>query len=283
MIRQGTTGSIKDGLMPFPASTSTLARAFPALALLAALAVPPAARAEPPVRTLKVAASANLRLAVQELGGAFERRNPGVKVEYTYGATGTLQAQIRQGAPFDVFLGADRESATKIQEAGLAAGPAFHYATGRLVLWIAGPVRVNPATQGVRGLTDKAIKKVAIANPAVAPYGVAAEKAMESAGVLDAVRPKLVLGESILQVIQFAQSGNVQAALVPWSMANVPPLASLGRHAMVTAGTYPPIEQWGVALQAARDPELARSFVAFLLGSTGRTILDRQNYVLPVP
>jgi molybdate transport system substrate-binding protein len=140
---------------------------------------------------------------------------------------------------------------------------------------------VNPATQGLRSLTDAGIRKVAIANPAVAPYGLAAESAMRSAGVLEAVQPKLVKGESILQVIQFAQSGNVQAAFVPWSMAIVPPLASLGRHTVVPAGSYPPIEQCGVVLKGAREPELAASFEAFLRGTTGRTVLDRHGYVLP--
>ncbi len=256
------------------------ARAAVAAAALLTLAAAGAARAEPPVRKLTVAASANLRLALEEVAGAFERRSPGTKVEPTFGATGTLYAQIRNGAPFDVFLGADRDVAVRIQEAGLGGAPAFPYATGRLVLWIAGPVRVSPS-QGLRGLTDAAVKKVAIANPAVAPYGVAAEKAMQTAGILDAVRPKLVLGESILQVIQFAQSGNVQAAFVPWSMATVPPLASLGRHLVVPAGSYPPIEQWGVVLKGARDPELAASFEAFVRGTLGRTILERHGYVLP--
>ncbi|HET8725746.1 MAG TPA: molybdate ABC transporter substrate-binding protein [Anaeromyxobacteraceae bacterium] len=257
------------------------ARAALTMASLLALAATTVARADPPARKLTVAASANLRLALEEVAGAFERRNPGVKVDVTFGATGTLYAQIRNGAPFDLFLGADREVAARIQEAGLAGAPAFHYATGRLVLWIAGPIRVNPATQGLRGLADPTIRKVAIANPAVAPYGVAAEKAMQTAGVLEAVRPKLVLGESILQVIQFVQSGNVQAAFVPWSMAKVPPLAALGRHSLVPAASYPPIEQWGVVLKGARDPELAASFEAFLRSTTGRTILERHDYLLP--
>jgi molybdate transport system substrate-binding protein len=117
--------------------TASARAALAALIALIATGATTPARAEPPVRKLTVAASANLRLALQEVAGAFERRNPGVKVEITYGATGTLFAQIQQGAPFDLFLGADREVAARIQEAGLAASPAFHYATGRLVLWVA--------------------------------------------------------------------------------------------------------------------------------------------------
>jgi molybdate transport system substrate-binding protein len=95
------------------------------------------------------------------------------------------------------------------------------------------------------------------------------------------VKGKLVLGESILQVIQFAQSGNVQAAFVPWSMAVVPPLAAQGRHIAVPAGTYSPIDQFGVVLAKAREPELAEEFAAFLRGQAGRTILERHKYALP--
>ncbi len=253
-----------------------------ALLAVAAVVLPGAGRsAEPPTRKLAVAASANLRLVLLELAGAFERRNPGVKVEPTYGASGLLQAQIGQGAPFDLFLGADRDSAARLHAAGLARGEPFHYATGRLVLWVTAPARVDPNVLGVAAVTNPAIKKVAIANPAVAPYGVAAEQALRAAGFLDVVKPKLVLGQSILQVVQFAQSGNAQAAFVPWSMVLVPPLAAQGRYVVVPPGSYAPIEQFGVILGRARDPQLAEDFVDFVRGPGGRTILERHKYALP--
>jgi molybdate transport system substrate-binding protein len=252
------------------------------LAAVAVLLLPGTGRsAEPPMRKLAVAASANLRLVLLELAGAFERRSPGVKVDPTYGATGMLQAQIDQGAPFDLYLGADRESAVRLHAAGLARGQPFHYATGRLVLWVAAPARVDPNVLGMSSVANPAIKRIAIANPAVAPYGVAAEQALRTAGLLDAVKAKLVLGESILQVVQFAQSGNAQAALVPWSMALVPPLAAQGRYVVVPPGSYPAIEQYGVVLGRARDPQLAEEFAAFVRGPGGRTILERHKYALP--
>jgi molybdate transport system substrate-binding protein len=255
------------------------AAALTAVALLAVAA--PGRAADPPVRKVLVAASANLRLVFQELAGNFERRNPGVKVEPTFGASGTLFAQIQQGAPFDVFLGADRAFASRIHEAGLARGEPFPYASGKLVLWVAAPVRVDPNAVGMGAVVNPAIKKIAIGNPASSPYGVAAEQALRSAGFLDAVKGKFVLGESILQVIQFAQTGNVQAAFVPWSMAIVPPLAAQGRYIAVPAGTYSPIDQFGVVLAKAREPQLADAFAAFVRGQTGRTILERHKYALP--
>jgi molybdate transport system substrate-binding protein len=252
------------------------------LAAAALLLAPGTGRsAEPPTRKLAVAASANLRLVLPELAGAFERRNPGVKVDPTYGASGTLRARIDQGAPFDLYLGADRESAFRIQAAGLARGQPFHYATGRLVLWVAAPARVDPNALGMSSVTSPAIQRIAIADPAVATYGVAAEQALRAAGLLDAVKAKLVLGESVLQVVQFAQGGSAQAAFVPWSMALVPPLAAQGRYVVVPPGTYPAIEQFGVVLEKARDPQLAADFAEFVRGPGGRTILERHKYALP--
>ncbi len=271
-----------DRHMPSNGPERFLLRVATMLAAVAVLVAPgPGRSAEPAPRKLAVAASANLRLVLPELVGAFERRNPGVKVEPTYGASGLLQAQIAQGAPFDLFLGADRQSAVRIHAAGLARGDPFHYATGRLVLWVAASARVDPSTNGMSSVANPAIKRIAIANPAVAPYGVAAEQVLRSAGLLDAVKPKLVLGESIQQVVQFARSGNAQAAFVPWSMALVPPLAAQGRFVAVPPGSCLPIEQYGVVLGRAGDPGLAEEFVAFVRGVSGRTILERHKYALP--
>jgi molybdate transport system substrate-binding protein len=252
------------------------------LAALAVLATPgPAASAEPAPRKLAVAASANLRLALVEIAGAFERRNPGVKVEPTFGATGALQAQIQGGSPFDLFLGADRASADRLQAAGLARGEPFHYANGKLVLWIANPARVDPGVLGLAAVSNPGVKKIAIANPELAPYGAAAEEALRSAGILDTTRPKFVVAESVVQVVQLATGGSAQAAFVPWSFVLVPPLAAQGRYVTVPAGAYKPILQHGVVLSGARDPRLAEEFVAFLRGPSGRTILERHKYALP--
>jgi molybdate transport system substrate-binding protein len=249
---------------PSTVSPGPLLRSAAVLLAAALLAAPAFARsAEPPVRKVVVATSANLRLVFEELAGNFERRNPGVKVVPTFGASGRLFAQIQQGAPFDLFLGADRSFAFRIHEAGLGRGEPFPYAIGKLVLWVAAPARVDPNALGVGAVVNPAIKRIAIGNPAVS------------------VKGKLVQAESILQVIQFAQSGNVQAAFVPWSMVVVPPLASLGRYVTVPAGSYSPIEQFGVVLAGARDPKLAEEFAAFVRGPTGRTILERHKYALP--
>ncbi len=260
----------------------SLLRVAAVLAALAAGGAPGIGRsAEPPARTLAVAASADLRLVLLELAGAFERRNPGVKVEPTYGASGQLQARIGEGATFDLFLGADRGSAVRIQAAGLARGEPFHFATGRLVLWVAAPARVDPSALGVALVANPAVKKIAVANPVFDPYGVAAEESLRNAGFLDVARAKFVLGEDMIQVVQLAQGGKAQAAFVPWSLVLVPPLAAQGRYVVVPPGSHRPIEQYGVVLGKARDPGLAEDFAAFLREPPGRTILERHKFALP--
>jgi molybdate transport system substrate-binding protein len=230
-----------------------------------------------------VAAAANLRPALASLAAGFEAAHPGAKVVPTYGASGALFAQIENGAPFDVFLSAEAETPRRLAEAGRAAGSPFTYATGRLVLWVPRSSTIDLERQGLRALLDPAIQKVAIANPAVAPYGAAAEAALRAAGVLDAVRPRLVLGQSVQQAAQFAQSGNAQAALLPLSLALAPPLADEGRFVAVPERDHPPIEQGGVVLASARDPALARAFAEWIRGPDGRALLQRSGYALPVP
>jgi molybdate transport system substrate-binding protein len=115
----------------------------------------------------------------------------------------------------------------------------------------------------------------------VAPYGAAAEAAMRGAGIYEAVRAKLVLGQNVQQAAQFAQSGNAQAAFLPLSLALAPPLSREGRFAAVPAESHGPIEQAGVVLASSREPALARAFAAFLLGPAGRAVLERHGYALP--
>jgi molybdate transport system substrate-binding protein len=246
-----------------------------------AVAAAAAAAAVAAPRTLTVAAAANLEPVLRELVPEFEAANPGATVRTTLGASGRFFAQIRQGAPFDVFLAADAIFPARLVEAGFASGPAFAYALGRLAVWVPSDSRVDLEKAGLRALIDPSIRKVALGNPAVAPYGLAAEEAMRTAGVLEAVKGKWVLGESVGQAAQFALGGAAQAAFLPLSLALAPPLSTLGRHLLLPASSHRPIEQAGVIVKGAREPELARAFVAWLLGPDGRATLARHGYESP--
>ncbi len=248
-------------------------------ALLIAAAGSAPAAAAPPSGSLTVAAAANLKLAMEELRSAFEGARPGTHVVVTTGASGAFFAQIQNGAPFDLFFSADREHPRKLVEAGLADREVV-YALGKLVVWTPRGSPVDLARDGLRALADPALKKIAIANPALAPYGRAALAALESSGVLAAVKDRLVLGESVSQAAGFAQSGAADAAILPASLALSPALAS-GNVYPIPPSAYPPIEQSAVVLAGARAPALARAFLDFVTGAAGGAILLRHGYGLP--
>jgi molybdate transport system substrate-binding protein len=240
------------------------------------------AAAAPRGEKLSVAAAANLKPALEEVARAFERRHPGLEVAITFGASGVFVSQIHQGAPFDVFLSADREYPAKLVEAGLSAREdEVVYAIGKLVLWVPRASPLDAKAAGLRAVADSRVRRLAIANPAIAPYGRAAVAALRAAGVYDAVKDRIALGENVSQVAQFAQSGAADAALLPLSLARAPPLDNSGRMIEVPEAWYPRLEQSGLALRRSPRPALARAFLVFLTAPIGREILARHGYGLP--
>ena len=250
-----------------------------ALALGATLTATPAGAA--PRQTLVVAAAANLKAAAEELKRAFEASHPGVEVALTFGASGTFFSQLQNGAPFDLFLSADREYPAKLVAAGLArAEDERVYAYGRLVAWLPPGSTLDLERRGLAALADPAVRRVAIANPAVAPFGRATERVLRAAGVHDAVRDRLVLGTSVAQAAQFATTGAADVAFLPYSLTLGRELAG-GTVIPVPEALHPGIEQSGVVLAGAREARLARALLAFVTGPRGRAILARYGYGLP--
>ena len=182
---------------------------------------------------LTLAAASDLRFALDELLQPFRAARPGVRIDVVYGSSGKLSTQIRHGAPFDIFFSADRAYAQSLHDAGLTAGPPRAYAVGRLVLWSTDPAlaRLN-LDEMVR---HAAVQRFAIANPEHAPYGQRAVEALRTRGLLDAVRPKLVLGDNISQAAQFIDSGAAQAGIVAYSLLLSPALASKGAWTLLPA------------------------------------------------
>jgi molybdate transport system substrate-binding protein len=251
-----------------------------ALAAFSLLAAPPA-RAQEGQGTLSVAAAANLKLAAEELKKGFEAERPGSAVALTLGASGLFFAQIQQGAPFDLFLSADRDYPARLVAAGLGeAADEKVYAFGKLVAWLPPGSALALEKRGLPALADPSVKKIAIANPAVAPFGRATEAALKAAGVHPAVKEKLVLGTSAAQAAQFATTGAADVAFLPYSLTFDKELSG-GTVVFVPEALYPRIEQSGLVLKAARDPALARAFLAYVIGPKGREILARFGYGLP--
>jgi molybdate transport system substrate-binding protein len=250
------------------------------LALLLVVAAP-SGRALAPKKPLSVAAAANLRLAAEELKAAFEAEHPGVELALTFGASGTFFAQIQSGAPFDLFLSADRDYPLKLVAARLAAASDERiYAHGKLVAWLPPGSRLDLEGRGLAALKDPAVRRISVANPAVAPFGAATVKALEAAGVYADVKDKLVFGTSVAQAAQFATTGAADVAFLPLSLTLSKELA-VGRVVPVPEALYPRIEQSAVVLAGTKEPALARTFLAFLGGPQGRAILARNGYGLP--
>jgi molybdate transport system substrate-binding protein len=226
-------------------------------------------------KTLAIAAASDLQFALAEIAPAFEKQT-GYKLNLVFGSSGNLAAQIENGAPYDIFMSADMDYPAKLAATGSAGVPA-EYALGQLALWVTKASALDPG-RGLEVLSDAAVGKVAIANPAHAPYGRLAVSALRAANLYDKLAGRLVLGENVSQAAQFAASGNAQAALISLSLAQAPNMRQQGRHWAVPGQL---LEQ-GIALTArARANGAASQFVRFLLASEGQAILRRHGFLAP--
>lgn len=232
---------------------------------------------------MRVAAAADLKFVLEEVAATFRKAHPGVALVITYGSSGNLFAQIESGAPFDLFLSADIDDPRRLEAAGLVSGGVFSYATGRLALCVPASSPLPIEKKGLASLLSPGLRKLAIANPRHAPYGRAAEEAMKSAGVLDAVRSRLVLGENVSQAAQFVQSGAADAGLVALSLALSPAMAAACRCSPVPAESHSRLVQGGAVLKGARDSGAARAFRDSLLGPGGRATFARNGFEEPGP
>ncbi|MSQ77735.1 MAG: molybdate ABC transporter substrate-binding protein [Nitrospiraceae bacterium] len=230
---------------------------------------------------ITVAAASDLSFALKEAASRFERQT-GTRAKITLGSSGNLFSQIQNGAPFDAYFSADVRYPQKLEESGQAVpGSLYRYAIGRLVLWVPNRHGLPSPQQGLQALRDPAVRKIAIANPKHAPYGRAAAEAMRHAGVYEAVKDKLVLGENISQAAQFVESGAADAGLLALSLAVVPAMQQAGRYWEISQEAHSPIEQGAVVLKNGRNREGAQAFLSFLQQREGREILRRYGFVLP--
>jgi len=242
-----------------------------------ALAFAGSATAAP--RKLTVAAAADLQFALADLTRDFHGANADVDVEPVFGSSGNFYAEISNQAPFDLFLSADSEYPRKLIEAKLAAADSlFVYGTGHLVLWVTKSSPLDLSDLQMSALEAPQVKHIAMANPAHAPYGRAAEAALRSLGLYDRVSSKLVLGENIAQAFQFAQSGAAEIGIVALALALAPEAREQGRYWEMPQSAYPKMEQAGVVLTHARNPEAARRFRAFLMSDAGRRKLKTYGF-----
>ncbi|HSM59110.1 MAG TPA: molybdate ABC transporter substrate-binding protein [Candidatus Sulfomarinibacteraceae bacterium] len=236
---------------------------------------PASADAGDPADPLLVAAASDLQFAFGEIARLYEEET-GRPVRVTFGSTGNLTAQIENGAPYDVLAAANVAYVEQLDEQGLiVSGTKQLYARGRLALVVNRQSGLHVSR--LDDLRDAAVRRVAIANPEHAPYGLAAQQALQSAGVWDAVRDRLVLGENVSQTLQFVQTGDAPVGIVALSIADVPEV----QGALLDEDLHDPIDQVMAVIQGSPREDAARDFVRFVNGPVGQEIMVQYGFVLP--
>ncbi|MGQ4275086.1 molybdate ABC transporter substrate-binding protein [Terrihabitans sp. B22-R8] len=235
-----------------------------AIGLAAALAAP-AFAAE-----TNVAVAANFTEAAKDIAAAFKDKT-GHTVVLSFGATGQFYNQIKQDAPFQVFLAADDERPTQVVKDGLGVdGSVFTYAIGKLVLWS----KDADAVKGEETLKAGKFQKLSIANPTAAPYGAAAVETLKALKLYETVEPKIVQGNSIAQAFQFIDTGNAEIGFIALSQT----IGKGGSSWNVPQDLYSPIRQDAVLLKKGADNEAATAFIDFLKSPEARAIIEKYGY-----
>jgi molybdate transport system substrate-binding protein len=227
---------------------------------------------------VRVAVAANLRDAFGEIVARFRKEHATVAVQPVYTASGSAFQQIREGAPFDLFLSADTRFPEALEAEGrVAPGTRRVYARGRLALWFS--ERAPPDARGMAALRDPRIRRVAVATPETAPYGRAALEALAAAGLEADMRPKLVFGQDVGQTAQIALAG-ADAAFLPLSYMRTPAFHARGHAVVIDPVSHAPLDQAYVIVRGRESPE-ARLLYDFLRLQPAREILQRYGYEVP--
>lgn len=231
-------------------------------------------------QTLRVAAAADLQYAMDELVNRYEKSG-GTKIAVIYGSSGNFRTQIANGAPFDLFFSADVQYPRLLISVGLADGETLYiYAHGRLVLWAPAGTNLQLMKRGFAALTDPRVTKIAIANPAHAPYGQAAVAALQKAGLYNETKSRLVYGENISQAAQFAESGSAQVGILALSLIYADSMKT-GERWEVPEEFYPRLEQAAVMLTRSANKAGARAFLKYVKSAEAKEILAKYGFTLP--
>jgi molybdate transport system substrate-binding protein len=238
---------------------------------------PFAARGDAPV----VAAAADLQFAIGELAAQFAAQT-GMAVRVSLGSTGNFARQIRQGAPYHLFMAADERFVLDLARDGFTRDEGALYAIGRIVLIAPrGSRLIADGTLGTlrEALAAGRITRFAIANPEHAPYGSRAGEALRHAGLWDAIQPHLVLGENVAQAAQFALSGNAEGGIIALSLVLAPDVARRGAYELIPEDWHEPLRQRMVLLNGAGA--VAEAFYAYVQSAAGRGIMARYGFAVP--
>jgi len=271
-------------MLQFPRACHVLGMAIASFALVAAASLAQAqgqARLQAQHEAPVVAAASDLQFAIEEIAARFTAQE-GMRVRLSMGSTGNFSRQIREGAPFQIFMAADERFIADLHRDGFTRDEDDLYAVGRIVVMVPHGSRLTPDPQldNLAALLETGqITRFAIANPDHAPYGMRAREALIARGLWDDLQPMLVLGENVSQAAQFALSGNAEGGIIAYSLALAPDVARRGRHELIPEDWHQPLRQRMALLRKAGP--VAEAFYAFVMEPPARAIMERYGFVLP--
>lgn len=225
---------------------------------------------------ITIVAAANLKVALDSINTVFKKQNPTINPQITYGASGKLFEQISNGAPFDLFFSADMDYPKQLKEKKLTSSEIKIYAVGKLAIW---SKKTDPNKRKMNSLLDANINKIAIANPATAPYGEKAVESLKYFKIYDNVKSKLVFGENITQTAQFATTGAADIGIIALSLVLTPNmLKEGGKYYIIPEKSHTPLEQGCVILKRAQGNANAVKFYNFISSKKAIAILKYYGY-----
>lgn len=227
--------------------------------------------------SLTIAAAADLRFALDDILSHYRAQHPDARIEVIYGSSGKMTTQILNGAPYDIFFSADIAFPERLYREGFAVTEPNVYAIGRIVIWSR---RQDASNMTLKDLLQPAIRRIAIAQPTHAPYGLRAQEALQSTGIWDEIQPKLVFAENIAHAAQMARSEAADVGIIALSLARFPALAEHG-YSLIDDTLHNPLTQGFVITRHGRNNPLADDFAQFMREEKARTIMRQFGFVLP--
>ncbi|MFZ4462980.1 MAG: molybdate ABC transporter substrate-binding protein [Bacteroidales bacterium] len=228
-------------------------------------------------QTINIAAAADLRFVLDQAAKEFKISNPGVNVEIIYGSSGNLYQQIVNQAPFDIFFSADISFPKKLDSLGLTATKPKLYAIGHLVMWSSS----QDVSKGIELLKNTDIKKIAIANPRLAPYGKRAVESLKYYGMESQLQNKIVEGENVSQAAQFVLTGNAEVGLIALSLVLAPEMKTKGKYFLIDEKSYSELDQGYVILKNSASNNNVIKFTRFIESEKFRTLFAAYGFKLP--
>jgi len=224
-----------------------------------------------------IAAASDLRYALDDVIAEYRRSHPDHEPTVLYGSSGKMTTQIMNGAPYDIFFSADISFPERLKAAGFTATDPAVYAIGRIVIW---SNTIDASGLTLQDLGDGSIRRIAIAQPSHAPYGLRAQEALESVGVWDKVQGKLVFGENIAHTAQMVESGAAEVGIIALSLAKFPSLAKHGHH-LIDEARHNPLTQGYIVTKRGGSKPAVMNFAKFMETDEAHEIMERYGFVMP--